>query len=90
MKKEYYHLLDEIKNFFKRSHQKKAVLGLSGGLDSAVCLKLVATALGSKNVTALLMPEKGLTKEKNVKDAESLAQKMKTRYYTIDINPYLE
>lgn len=90
MKQTYFQLLEEIKNFFRRNHQNKAVLGLSGGIDSAVCLKLCCDALGSKNVTALLMPEKGLTKDKNIEDAVDLAKKLKVRYYIVHINPFLE
>ncbi len=90
MRKLYYQLLEEIKNFFRRNHQKKAVIGLSGGLDSAVCLKLCCDALLSKNVTALIMPEKGLTKEKNIEDAVDLAKKYKVKHFVVDINPLLD
>jgi NAD+ synthase len=90
MKDTYYKLLEEIKNFFRRNHQTKAVLGLSGGIDSAVCLKLCCDALQAKNVSALLMPEKGLTKEKNIEDAVGLAKKYRVKYYAVEINPFLE
>jgi len=90
MNKYYYKLLEEIKNFFKRSHQGKAVVGLSGGVDSALCLKLCCDALHSKNVTALIMPEKGLTSQKNIDDATDWARKLKVKYMTVDINPFLD
>jgi NAD+ synthase len=90
MRDTYFKLLEEIRNFYRRNHQHKAVIGLSGGVDSAVCLKLCCDALGSKNVTALLMPEKGLTKEKNIEDAIDLAKRLKVKYYTVDINPFLD
>lgn len=89
MKQRYFQLLEEIKNFFRRNHQSKAVIGLSGGLDSAVCLRLCCDALNSKNVTALLMPERGLTKDKNIDDAVNLAKKLRVKYYVVDINPFL-
>jgi NAD+ synthase len=90
MKTTYFKLIEEIKNFFRRIHQNKAVIGLSGGIDSALCLKLCCDALNSKNVTALVMPEKGLTKEKNIEDAIDLAKKLKVRYHVVEINPFLE
>ena len=90
MKKTYYQLLDEIKNFFRRTHHAKAVIGLSGGIDSALCLKLCCDALNSKNVTAIMMPEKGLTKEKNTDDAVDLAKKFKVKHFIVNINPFLD
>ncbi|MBD3164297.1 NAD+ synthase [Candidatus Woesearchaeota archaeon] len=90
MKKLYYQFLEEIKNFFRRNHKTKAVVGLSGGIDSALCLKLCCDALNSKNVTALIMPEKGLTKDKNTEDAKKLAKKLKVKNFVIEINPFLD
>jgi NAD+ synthase len=90
MKSTYYQLLEEIRHFFKRNHVHKAVLGLSGGIDSAVCLKLLTTALQSKNVTAIIMPEEGLTKDKNTQDAVKLAKKLKVKHFVVDINPFLD
>lgn len=89
MRKTYYQLLDEIKNFFRRNHKKKAVIGLSGGIDSAVCLTLCCSALDPKNVTALVMPEDGLTDDKNTNDAIKLAKKFKVKHFVVDINPFL-
>lgn len=86
----YYQLLEEIRNFFRRTHHTKALLGLSGGLDSALTLKLCCDALHSRNVNVLIMPEKGLTKEKNIQDAIDLAKKLKVRYYVVNINNFLD
>lgn len=89
MRKLYYQLLEEIKNFFRRNHRNKAVIGLSGGLDSAICLKLCCDALHGKNVTALIMPEEGLTKKKNTEDAVDLVTKWKIKHFIVNINPLL-
>lgn len=72
-------LISEIKNFFRKNSYSKAVLGLSGGLDSAVCAKLLADALGNDNVTVIIMPEKGISSEENIKDAEELADSLKIK-----------
>ncbi|MCO5229774.1 MAG: NAD+ synthase [Chitinophagales bacterium] len=49
-------LISGIKDFFTKSGFKKAVLGLSGGVDSALVLALAAEALGAENVLSVLMP----------------------------------
>lgn len=49
-------LLLGIKDYFNKLGFKKAILGSSGGIDSAVTLALASAALGAKNVTAVLMP----------------------------------
>ncbi|MDO8481384.1 MAG: NAD+ synthase [Nanoarchaeota archaeon] len=90
MKTEYYRLVEELRNFFKRVHQKKAVVGVSGGVDSAVVLKLCCDALNPKNVTALLMPEVGLTLQSNIDDGLSIARKLKVKAVQVPINPFLE
>ncbi|MBS3106983.1 NAD+ synthase [Candidatus Woesearchaeota archaeon] len=90
MKTEYYRLVDELRNFFRRVHHKKAVLGVSGGVDSAVVLKLCCDALSPKNVTALIMPELGLTQKQNIEDGLMIARKFKVKAVQVPINPYLE
>ncbi|MBI5226088.1 NAD+ synthase [Candidatus Micrarchaeota archaeon] len=49
-------LVAKLKDFFKASGKSKAVLGLSGGVDSALVLKLCAEALGAQNVYAFYLP----------------------------------
>ncbi len=49
-------LTSKLKNFFQVAGKKKAVLGLSGGVDSALVLKLCADALGGANVYAYYLP----------------------------------
>lgn len=68
---------------------KKAVLGLSGGLDSAVCAALAARALGPSNVLALIMPY-GTAFSEDVRDARDLAKRLRIRYRTIDIAPQID
>ncbi len=63
-----------IQEYFKRTGFKKAVLGLSGGIDSAVVAVLCAKALGAKNVHAVAMPGP-FSSPQSLEDAEFLAKK---------------
>lgn len=67
----------------------KGILGLSGGLDSAVCAILAARALGPENVLALIMPC-GAGFPADVADADGLARALGIRTETIDIAPQVE
>jgi len=68
---------------------RKAVLGLSGGLDSTVCASLAARALGPKNVLALIMPYGDMSSE-DVKDARAVARRLGIRSRVIDIAPMVD
>lgn len=78
-----------IRDEFGRGGFTKAVLGLSGGLDSAVCAALAARALGPKNVLGLILPY-GTGFAQDVRDAESLARRLGIRHETIDIAPQID
>ena len=83
-------LVSAIKNFFTEQKKTKVVLGLSGGIDSAVVLCLLVKALGTENVTAILMPNTLITKETNTQDAENLSKKLGVKYFIIPINSQLD
>lgn len=73
-----------IKDYFKKLGFKKAILGLSGGIDSALVAVLAVEALGSENVKGLLMPSE-FSSEHSIKDAEKLANNLKIEYEIIPI-----
>jgi NAD+ synthase (glutamine-hydrolysing) len=77
-------LVTGIRDYFSKTGQKSAIIGLSGGIDSAVCLCLAAEALGSSNVRVLLMPSR-YSSEHSVKDAVELAENLKVSYDIISI-----
>ncbi len=77
-------LVTGIKNYFNKLGFKKAILGLSGGIDSAVVAVLAAEALGNENVSCLLMPSQFSTGH-SVTDAEELAKRLDIAYQIIPI-----
>jgi NAD+ synthase len=78
-----------LREEFRKRGRRKAVLGLSGGLDSAVCAALAARALGPKNVLGLIMPY-GKAFSGDVRDAEALARRLGIRHRTVDIAPQVD
>lgn len=85
----YARIIAEIKHYFKKSGFEKAVIGISGGVDSALALKLTVDALGHENVTALMMPEKGISAEENHLHARTLCEFLRVEHHTISINKFL-
>ena len=77
-------LVTGIRDYFTKTGLKSAIIGLSGGIDSAICLCLAAEALGSENVRALLMPSR-YSSDHSVKDAVALANNLKVHYDVISI-----
>ena len=73
-----------IRDYFTKMGFSKAILGSSGGIDSAVVLTLAVEALGSENVTAVLMPS-AFSSEHSVADAVSLSKKLGTTYHVMPI-----
>ena len=73
-----------IKDYFGKSGFQKAIVGLSGGIDSAVVLTLAAEALGSQNVHAVLMPSE-FSSQHSIDDALSLVEKLKCSHEIISI-----
>jgi len=85
----YQKLIDGIRDYFTRNNIKKAVIGLSGGIDSSLSAKLVADAIGKDNVHGLIMPLKGLSSEENIKDAVEFCTLNGIDYSLIYINDFL-
>ncbi len=78
-------LITGIKGYFNKSGLSKAVLGLSGGIDSAVTLVLAARALKPENVHAILMPSQ-YSSGHSVTDSIELADNLGLRYDIVEIH----
>ena len=82
-------IVEKLKIFFKNAGSSRAVLGLSGGIDSAVVMPLACAALGAENVHGILMPSQFST-DHSVKDAEDLAKNLGASYDIIPIKNIYE
>ncbi len=78
-----------ISAYISKSSAKGLVIGLSGGLDSSVVLKLSVNALGRSNVLGLVMPS-ATTPREDTAHAIDLAKKLRIRYHVIDIHPLIQ
>jgi NAD+ synthase (glutamine-hydrolysing) len=73
-----------IKDYFDKLGIKKAIIGLSGGIDSAVVLVLLQNALGKENVKALLLPSM-FSSDHSITDAIELTDNLGVDYEIIKI-----
>jgi NAD+ synthase (glutamine-hydrolysing) len=74
-----------LKDYFGKVGLSKAILGLSGGIDSAVTAVLATRALGKENVSVLLMPSE-FSSDHSIEDARILAENLGISYTLFPIN----
>lgn len=84
LERTYLTIVQTIRDYFKKTGFKRAVLGLSGGLDSTVSAVLLADAIGAKNVFGISMPSK-ITSAESKNDARELAQNLGINFAEISI-----
>lgn len=84
MERTFLTIVSAIKDYFEKNGFKRAVLGLSGGLDSSCCAYLLACALGSNNVLGVSMPSK-ITSLQSKSDAKQLALNLGINFFEIPI-----
>ena len=82
-------LICGIKDYFTKMNFTKAIVGSSGGIDSAVVLALACEALGAKNVRAILMPSP-YSSSHSVDDAIALSKNLENPYNVVAINQVYE
>src|SRR4029077_10421978 len=75
-----------VRDYFRKMGFQKAILGTSGGIDSAVTLALACRALGSENVRAVAMPS-GFSSSHSVEDAIALSRKLNNPFDLLPIQP---
>jgi NAD+ synthase (glutamine-hydrolysing) len=78
-----------IRDYFRKLGFQKAILGLSGGIDSAVTAALAAEALGAENVRGLLLPG-AFSSAHSVDDARQLAENLGMQWDIVPIQSSYE
>ena len=79
-------IIDFILNETRKAEVNGAVIGISGGIDSALAATLAVRALGKDHVLGIHMPEFGLTPAEDSKDAKALADWLGIEFQIIDIS----
>lgn len=89
LERTYRTIIQGIRDYFKKVGFKRAVLGLSGGLDSTVCAVLLADALGKENVFGISMPSK-ITSDASRSDAAILAKNLGINFTEVPIKDMVD
>ncbi|MDD3435591.1 MAG: NAD(+) synthase [Candidatus Gastranaerophilales bacterium] len=84
LERTYKTIIQGIRDYFGKNSLKRAVLGLSGGLDSSVCATLLTDALGAENVFGVSMPSV-ITSQESKDDAAQLAKNLRINFATAPI-----
>jgi len=74
-----------VKDYFSKTNFEKAIIGLSGGIDSALVASIAVNALGNKNVYGFSLPSKFSSKH-SLRDAKELAANLGIEYQVIKIH----
>ena len=73
-----------VRDYFNKMNFKKAIIGSSGGIDSAVTIAIAVQALGNENVETVLMPSM-FSSTSSVEDAQLLSKNLKINYTIVSI-----
>jgi NAD+ synthase (glutamine-hydrolysing) len=82
-------LIYGVREYFEKMKFKKAVIGLRGGLDSAMVTYIAIEALGKENVHVVLMPSKYSSKG-SVTDSEKLIKNLRISFDNVSIQPVVD
>jgi len=83
-------IVNFIREHFTRSRVSKAVIGLSGGLDSSVTARLLVEAVGTDRVVGVVMPDTRVTPSIDVEDAVDLSRSLGIEYLVIPIDTIID
>ncbi len=82
-------MVESVRDYFRKTGFKKALLGLSGGIDSALVAAIATDALGAANARCVMMPSR-YTSEASLEDAAVVAKNLGTRLDTVSIKDPVE
>jgi NAD+ synthase (glutamine-hydrolysing) len=78
-----------VRDYFHKQGFKKAIIGLSGGIDSALVACIAADALGAENLLCLGLPSR-YSSPTSLKDADALAKKLGVAFRVVSIDPLFQ
>src|SRR3546814_8180240 len=82
-------MIVSLRDYVERNRFPGVVLGLSGGIDSAICAAIAADALGPEKVWCVMLPSR-FTSQSSLDDAAGCAKMIGCRLDTIPIAPAVE
>ena len=85
----YQALVVGLRDYIYKNNLESVILGLSGGIDSALVAAIAVDAIGAKNVYGVSMPSK-YSSEHSISDAKELAKNTGLNFRTVEINPFFE
>ncbi len=78
-------MVESLRDYFRKTGFRKALLGLSGGIDSAIVATIAADALGPANVRCVMLPSE-YTSQSSLDDAKAVAENLGCRYEFVPIS----
>ena len=78
-------MVEGLRDYLRKSGFTGALLGLSGGVDSAIVAAIAVDALGADNVRCVMMPSQ-FTSHRSFEDAEKVAKNLGCHYQTVPVN----
>lgn len=81
-------LIKNLQKYFEKNNISKAIVGISGGADSALTATIAAHALGAENILALRMPHKDFSSEENLCDAREVCDYLNLEVQEIEISSF--
>ncbi len=75
-----------VRDYIEKNHFPRAIIGLSGGIDSALTLAIIVDAIGVEKVEAVMMPSR-YTSEQSLNDARKEAEDIGVEYHILSIEP---
>ena len=85
----YQALVVGLRDYIYKNNLESVILGLSGGIDSALVAAIAVDAIGAKNVYGVSMPSK-YSSNHSIEDAKELAKNTGLNLRTVEINPFFE
>lgn len=82
----YQALVNGLRDYIEKNHFPSVVIGLSGGIDSALTLALAVDAIGADRVTTVMMPSR-YTAQISLDDAQDMVQRLGVKHSVLPIEP---